>query len=176
MADVSCNWENLSIYYTNLSPVYLCCSVFTALTLIFTWWFTSGSLCSHDANPLRKESSLIKENHSRTKTSQKLSEDTVSVNPQYEDSTSWDSDTKARLATAGLLRDHSTIKHIKSARQTAIEKQLTAGLSSEQLEKEREIQVSQLAAIYKLLKEKEDQFQIKSMDELQEQLRLYKDH
>lgn len=36
------------------------------------------------------------------------------------------------------------------------------------------MQASQLAAIYKLLKEKEDKFQIRSMDELQEQLRLYK--
>ena len=79
-----------------------------------------------------------------------------------------------RLVAEKLSNDHSIMRHVKSARQSAIEKQLAAGLSKEQLMKEKEVQATQLAAIFELLKEKEDQFHIRSMDELQEQLKLYR--
>lgn len=39
---ISSNWENLFIYYANLSPVYVCSSLFTVLALFFTWWFSTS--------------------------------------------------------------------------------------------------------------------------------------
>lgn len=43
-----------------------------------------------------------------------------------------------RLVAERFTNEHSLMRHVKSARQSAIERQLTAGLSEEQLQKERE--------------------------------------
>ena len=39
MCGTSSNWENLSIYYANLSPVYLISCLFSLLAIFSTWWF-----------------------------------------------------------------------------------------------------------------------------------------
>ncbi|KAJ1522705.1 hypothetical protein ONE63_001866 [Megalurothrips usitatus] len=172
MVDTSTNWENLSIYYSNLSPVYICSSLFTIAALILTWWASihkTSSAKDADSEESENSSTASKEPlviPARGKDSKRVQKECCE-----------DDSIKAvakRLAAEKFVEEHSVMKHIKSARQSAIEKQLSAGLSEEQLLKERETQASQLAAIYKLLKEKEDQFQITSMDELQDQLKLYR--
>lgn len=55
MAGVATNWENLSIYYANLSPVYLCSTLFTILALFFTWWF-SKNVSNESDSKVRKKS------------------------------------------------------------------------------------------------------------------------
>lgn len=72
------------------------------------------------------------------------------------------------VSKSGLL------KKIKLARQEAIEQELAAGLTDQQLQQERETEQAQLAAIFKLLQQQEEKFQVSSMEELQEQLKLYR--
>ncbi|XP_034235744.1 uncharacterized protein LOC117642045 isoform X2 [Thrips palmi] len=162
------NWENLFIFYANLSPVYVCSSLLTILALFFTWWFSTNIAKGHKDNEGRLKSSMRTQEFYRASIGS--SENNMSQRRKVPTNIQ---DAPTQL-TSDKVSDTSMMKHIKTIRQAEIEKQLTAGLSEQQLINEREMQASQLAAIYKLLKEKEDKFQIRSMDELQEQLRLYK--
>ncbi|XP_049959359.1 uncharacterized protein LOC126475495 [Schistocerca serialis cubense] len=74
----------------------------------------------------------------------------------------------------GAVSKSGLLKKIKLARQEAIEQELAAGLTDQQLQQEKETEQAQLAAIFKLLQEQEEKFQVSSMEELQEQLKLYR--
>nr|CAD7405665.1 unnamed protein product [Timema poppensis] len=63
---------------------------------------------------------------------------------------------------------------LKIARQEAIVQQLSAGMTEEQLEEEKEMEKQQLEAILQLLRQQEEKFQVGSMEELEDQLRLYR--
>nr|CAD7393981.1 unnamed protein product [Timema cristinae] len=66
------------------------------------------------------------------------------------------------------------LTQLKIARQEAIVQQLSAGMTEEQLEEEKEMEKQQLEAILQLLRQQEEKFQVGSMEELQDQLRLYR--
>lgn len=68
----------------------------------------------------------------------------------------------------------SILSRIKLSRQKAIAEQLSAGLTEEQLQQEKETERKQLEAIFQLLKEQQDKFHVNSMEELEDQLRLYR--
>ncbi|KAJ9582288.1 hypothetical protein L9F63_003417 [Diploptera punctata] len=72
------------------------------------------------------------------------------------------------------IENESIVTHYKKFRQKAIAEQLSAGLTPEQLEEEKEMEKKQLEAILQLLKEQEDKFHVNSMEELEDQLRLYR--
>lgn len=72
--------------------------------------------------------------------------------------------------TTKELTDDSLQTQYKLARQKLVEQELTP----EQRYKEKEAEAQQLAVILKLLQEKSDTFQVASMDELEDQLRLYR--
>ncbi|KAK3909925.1 Matrix-remodeling-associated protein 7 [Frankliniella fusca] len=166
MADTSSNWENLCTFYLHLSPIYVCSSLFTCLALFWTWW--SSQKTSGDNKP-----SFQATKYQGTTAKSSRHKDKLNFNSSFKYPAD-DSVNESEEEANECNEKPSVMKHLKSARQQVIEKQLAAGLSKEQLEKEKETQASQLEAIYKLLKEKEDQFNIRSMDELQEQLKLYK--
>ncbi|XP_066992115.1 uncharacterized protein [Anabrus simplex] len=62
------------------------------------------------------------------------------------------------------------LTQIKRAQQEAILKNMT----EEQLQEEREIEKAQLSAIFELLRQQEEKFQVSTMEELETQLRLYR--
>ncbi|KDR12664.1 matrix-remodeling-associated protein 7 isoform X1 [Zootermopsis nevadensis] len=73
-----------------------------------------------------------------------------------------------------MSNNESILSQIKMSRQKAIVEQLSAGLTEEQLQQEKETERKQLEAIFQLLKEQEDKFHVNSMEELEDQLRLYR--
>ncbi|PNF32548.1 hypothetical protein B7P43_G02420 [Cryptotermes secundus] len=73
-----------------------------------------------------------------------------------------------------MTDNESILSQIKISRQKAIAEQLSAGLTEEQLQQEKETERKQLEAIFQLLKEQEDKFHVNSMEELEDQLRLYR--
>lgn len=169
MEDSSKNWENLYTFYLHLSPVYVCSSLFTCLALFWTWWSCQKTSCENSSDFQDKpQDKTVKSSRNTNKLYFTSTEKCIAAN---EDDSDYESEQVAGIEALG---EPSMMKHLKSARQMVIEKKLTAGLSKEQLQKEKETQASQLEAIYKLLKQKEEQFNIRSMDELQEQLKLYK--
>ncbi|XP_059155522.1 uncharacterized protein LOC131940751 [Physella acuta] len=62
---------------------------------------------------------------------------------------------------------------IKRVQQSVATKSIAKNLTEEQLEEERKVQQKQLAEIYKLMQEQQDRFGIGSMEDMQEQMRLY---
>lgn len=73
-----------------------------------------------------------------------------------------------------MTNSESILSQIKMSRQKAIAEQLSAGLTEEQLQQEKETERKQLEAIFQLLKEQQDKFHVNSMEELEDQLRLYR--
>ncbi|PSN57641.1 hypothetical protein C0J52_05417 [Blattella germanica] len=76
--------------------------------------------------------------------------------------------------SADIYDKDSIVTQYKMTRQKVIAEQLSAGLTEEQLEEEKETEKKQLEAIFRLLKEQEDKFHVNSMEELESQLRLYR--
>lgn len=68
----------------------------------------------------------------------------------------------------------SILSQIKMSRHKAIAEELSSGLTEEQLQQEKETEKKQLEAIFQLLKEQQDKFNVNSMEELKDQLRLYR--
>ena len=62
---------------------------------------------------------------------------------------------------------------IKKVKQDVTTRKICEGLSPEQIAEERQRQQEQLAEIFKLMQERQEQFGISSMDEMQAQMRLY---
>ncbi|KAL3876047.1 hypothetical protein ACJMK2_033932 [Sinanodonta woodiana] len=62
---------------------------------------------------------------------------------------------------------------VKKAQLRVTNKKLEQNLTVEQLKDEREIQRKQLEEIFKLIKDQNDKFGISSIDDIQEQMKLY---
>ncbi|GFN79848.1 matrix-remodeling-associated protein 7-like [Plakobranchus ocellatus] len=62
---------------------------------------------------------------------------------------------------------------IKRVQQKVATKSIAESLTEEQLMEEREIQRRQLADIFRLMQEQQDRFGIGTMDDMQEQMKLY---
>ncbi|KAI8794702.1 matrix-remodeling-associated protein 7 [Biomphalaria glabrata] len=62
---------------------------------------------------------------------------------------------------------------IKRVQQTVATRSIAKRLTEEQLKEEREVQRKQLAEIFRLMQEQQDRFGIGSMDDMQEQMKLY---
>ncbi|CAL1527480.1 unnamed protein product [Lymnaea stagnalis] len=62
---------------------------------------------------------------------------------------------------------------IKRVQQSVATRTIAKNLTEEQLNEEREVQRKQLAEIFKLMQEQQDRFGIGSMDDMQEQMKLY---
>ena len=62
---------------------------------------------------------------------------------------------------------------IKRVQQKVATKSIAETLTEDQLREEREIQRQQLADIFRLMQEQQDRFGIGTMDDMQEQMRLY---
>ncbi|KAK3612271.1 hypothetical protein CHS0354_039552 [Potamilus streckersoni] len=62
---------------------------------------------------------------------------------------------------------------VKKAQLRVTNKKLEQSLTEEQLKDEREIQRKQLEEIFKLIKDQNDKFGISSIDDIQEQMKLY---
>lgn len=62
---------------------------------------------------------------------------------------------------------------IKKVKQDVTTRKICETLSEEQIAEEKQRQRDQLAEIFKLMQEQEEKFGINSMDEIQEQMRLY---
>lgn len=62
---------------------------------------------------------------------------------------------------------------IKKVKQKVATRKICEGLTKEQLAEERERQREQLSQIFKLMQEQKERFGINSMEEMQDQMRLY---
>ncbi|RUS82565.1 hypothetical protein EGW08_009695 [Elysia chlorotica] len=62
---------------------------------------------------------------------------------------------------------------IKRVQQKVATKSIAKTLTEDQLKEEREIQREQLATIFRLMQEQQDRFGIGTMDDMQEQMKLY---
>ena len=62
---------------------------------------------------------------------------------------------------------------VKKARQRVVTREIRQNLSAEDMEVEREAQRKQLEEIFKLMEQQNDKFGMESMDQVQEQMRLY---
>ncbi|XP_039283676.1 matrix-remodeling-associated protein 7-like isoform X2 [Nilaparvata lugens] len=62
---------------------------------------------------------------------------------------------------------------LKAVRQPIVQ-QISSGLTEDQLKEEREAEAQQLAEIFQLLQNQEDKFNVSSMEELEDQMKLYR--
>lgn len=72
------------------------------------------------------------------------------------------------------LKQPSVISRVKIAQQKAIDKKVEESMTKEDLENEMKIQQDQLSKIYGLLKENKETFGDVSMEEIHNQMSLYK--
>ncbi|KAG8295400.1 hypothetical protein J6590_081280 [Homalodisca vitripennis] len=70
--------------------------------------------------------------------------------------------------------DDEIISKLKIGRQTLLAEKVAASLTEEQLLEEREVEKQQLEAIFQLLQSQQDKFQVASIEELENQLKLYR--
>ncbi|RZF39641.1 hypothetical protein LSTR_LSTR001162 [Laodelphax striatellus] len=77
------------------------------------------------------------------------------------------------------LKDSNTevrkeiFSQLKAVRQPIVQ-QISSGLTEDQLKEEREAEAQQLAEIFQLLQNQEDKFNVSSMEELEDQMKLYR--
>lgn len=147
--------ENLSIYNDNLSVYYIGSIVISLVSVLLTWWY-------HRYEKNRRQSLISNSQLSR--------EEDFADNFGEEEQNITFSEEKTNLNESNI----HTWSQIKAARQSAIVEQLTASLTDEQLQEERKIEAQQLEAIFQLLQNQEDKFHVGSMQELQDQLKLYR--
>lgn len=146
--------ENLSIYNDNLSVYYIGSIIISLVSVLLTWWY-------HRYEKNQRQNATL---HSQ------LSGDENYADNIHEEQCVTHSEEKASVGESSI----HTWSQIKAARHSAIVDQLTASLTDEQLQEERKIEAQQLEAIFKLLQNQEDKFQVGTMQELQDQLKLYR--
>ena len=64
---------------------------------------------------------------------------------------------------------------IKKVKQDVTTRKIFENLSPDQIEEEKKRQQDQLAEIFRLMQDQQEKFGISSMDEIQDQMRLYAD-
>ncbi|XP_054286729.1 matrix-remodeling-associated protein 7-like [Macrosteles quadrilineatus] len=138
--------ENLSIHNINLSVYYIASVLITVLSIIITWWYQKYSSAKLEDSGVNSSISegQIEEETSDLKESQRK-DDSI---------------------------DENIMSHIKKRHSLAEE--VAANLTQQQLEEEMEVEKQQLEAIFQLLQNQQEKYQVSSMEELEDQLRLYR--
>jgi len=72
------------------------------------------------------------------------------------------------------VRDAEIVTQLKLSKQSLLAEQVAATLTEDQLKEEREMEQQQLQVIFQLLQSQEDKFQVSSLEELHDQMKLYR--
>ncbi|KAK6617126.1 hypothetical protein RUM43_014728 [Polyplax serrata] len=150
--------ENFSIFIDNICIYHVFFDLISFCTIIFTWWFCKSQNAGvHDSSETNEEQ-VTEESDSSTNVSAE-----TELFEKYEDEYSlvdWN--------------DDNILSNLKIIRQKALAKELQSKLSKDELEEEKKIEKMQLEKIFQLLQDQEEKFQMTSMEQLQDQLHLYR--
>ncbi|XP_046660262.1 matrix-remodeling-associated protein 7 [Homalodisca vitripennis] len=147
--------ENLSIYNDSLSVYYLASVFISILSVVFAWWYHKYTIASNG-----------KDKTKMTTNCQNVVPQ-PSVNNEVSDFSEGEEQDNDHL-------DDEIISKLKIGRQTLLAEKVAASLTEEQLLEEREVEKQQLEAIFQLLQSQQDKFQVASIEELENQLKLYR--
>ncbi|XP_022189711.1 matrix-remodeling-associated protein 7 [Nilaparvata lugens] len=137
--------ENFSIYSENLSIYYIICISLSVLSVVFTWYFHNFYIFQGLNCADQKEDMSTDEGNSD---SMKDKDSNIEVRKEI-------------------------FSQLKAVRQPIVQ-QISSGLTEDQLKEEREAEAQQLAEIFQLLQNQEDKFNVSSMEELEDQMKLYR--
>lgn len=100
--------------------------------------------------------------------------------PKIESNDKWRLDKSEIPQGADIARDIDPVDYcghiqakVKQAQSQATKKLVEQELTKEQLDDEKALQQQQMEAIFKLLQEQEEKFGIRSMEDVQSQMKLY---
>uniref|UniRef100_A0A1B6LXW1 Matrix-remodeling-associated protein 7 helical domain-containing protein n=1 Tax=Graphocephala atropunctata TaxID=36148 RepID=A0A1B6LXW1_9HEMI len=144
--------ENLSIYNDSLSIYYLGSVFVSILSVVFSWWYHKHIVSKVETSKIDGKR-MIKKKEATQPSGSALGEDELDCEE-----------------TDG----EEIISKIKLGRQTLLAEKVAATLTEEQLQEEREVEKQQLEAIFQLLQTQQEKFQVASIKELEDQLKLYR--